>query len=179
MIQDAARAAFVAFVGLFLHAASSPNSPTPTPPVAVITPPAGSDALASLPVDTKATTTAVVKDDVYETAVASESEMAKHYFVPSVDTATLCHVCGENIYQPIHLWKNVSAHAAESSAEVRELRERVAELEAEVARLSEPKFTAPAAKPQPVKSVPVYYRAPQSCSGPGCNQRRGFFGRRR
>lgn len=49
----------------------------------------------------------------YWVAVYGQQPLAnRHYFVPSVDTATLCHVCGESVYHKIHPWKNVSQEQA-------------------------------------------------------------------
>lgn len=43
-----------------------------------------------------------------EVAAADEPQAAKHHFVSSVDDSRLCHICGENIYHAIHIWKNVA-----------------------------------------------------------------------
>ena len=132
-----------------------PAAPTITPQVVSMTPAA-----------TSGVNESPAKPDVVSSAPPL---VKKHYFVPSVDTPTLCHVCGETIYNEIHPWKNVSAI------------EPVAQSPPEL-------YTQPApVKPaQPAKAAPVKYTQPQpvyysggSCSGPGCGRSFGWRLRRR
>jgi hypothetical protein len=130
---------------------------TPAKVIEAFTPPAGSDTHAEVQAETPA-------------APDAEQEAGQ------VEGVSL-----EDSFDSRQVSSNMSL---ESSSELDSLRARVAEqdqiiasLEAQVAMLSEPKFTQPQ-KPAAVRMVPVSYGNYSSCGPGGCG-RLGFFRRRR